>query len=836
MTFWSVMQDTGTVRVDFVYHTGVGRRIADEALLAGGWDEQGRPAAAWSTTAMERFVAEDGTAAFRASVTLDASTSWTVDWGVWLVRPDGSRVWGIPAELADPQVTTQVRQLRIEPQDGPAAQAEFRLATHRHNGARRLIRDTGGEVDAGTGPAGTGNSLGASTSFGAGAGAETAERIRFRVWAPHARGVEVAFAGPSGYIADDGRGEDDQLTRLPMRAVAGGWWEAAAPGFTDWVGRRYAYRIVRDDGSVAWRSDMYSTRQCGAGDVDPCGAPYDGPAHELDGAVSCSVIVDTRDDARFWADEFDPARPVPRRVEDLVIYELHVGSLGFGHTAAGTFADATALLDHLVDLGVNAVELMPMFEFSGTRSWGYGSSHLLAVKQNAGGREGLRGFVRACHRRGLAVLMDVVYNHYSPNAQRCAWQVDSTAASRNIYYWYEGAETDHPHPDGGYLDNISSGWAPRYHDENVRALFIASAVALLDDFHIDGLRVDQTTSIHAYNSLHADGSPVGAANIAGRKFLRELCQTLRVVDPQVMLIAEDHSGWAEVTRPAEEGGLGFDARWYVDFYHHLIGDKGEGPEYAKLLHTAGRDQHGPLAMGRFGAALTAAADHAVVYTESHDEAGNAEQTARNVLVAVDHAPLDGETAWFALARLRCVAALTLLSPGTPMFLMGDEVGADQAFLHDSFTEAKEDLAGLRANRGAGQFACYQALVALRLGSPALRSRSVEVVAADDPARLIAFRRWDAGEEFLVVASLANEPATGRTLSHPSLAGRRWKPVLDTDAVAFGGRGTRRERALSARGETLRLDVAAVSVRVYRRRTTSSHHGRPWRRWAGKLGW
>jgi 1,4-alpha-glucan branching enzyme len=102
----------------------------------------------------------------------------------------------------------------------------------------------------------------------------------------------------------------------------------------------------------------------------------------------------------------------------------------------------------------------------------------------------------------------------------------------------------------------------------------------VDEFYLDGLRVDQTTSIHAYNRLHDDGRELPAANIWGRRFLRQLCQTMKLIDPEVVLIAEDHSGVPAVTEPAATGGLGFDARWYVDFYHHLIGDKGEGAEYA----------------------------------------------------------------------------------------------------------------------------------------------------------------------------------------------------------------------------------------------------------------
>ena len=121
----------------------------------------------------------------------------------------------------------------------------------------------------------------------------------------------------------------------------------------------------------------------------------------------------------FWATEFTLGRPVPSRVEDLVIYELHVGSLGFGKTGPGDLSDAMALLDHLVDLGVNAVELLPMAEFSGNVGWGYGDSHHLCIESSAGGRDKYRHFVRECHRRGIAVIQDVVYNHYDNRGGAC---------------------------------------------------------------------------------------------------------------------------------------------------------------------------------------------------------------------------------------------------------------------------------------------------------------------------------------------------------------------------------------------------------------------------------
>ena len=184
---------------------------------------------------------------------------------------------------------------------------------------------------------------------------------------------------------------------------------------------------------------------------------------DLDGVVSCSAVVDTelvsRDlaapladpvarvpESEFWKKEFNHARPVPHRIEDLVIYELHVGSLGFGKPGPGTFEDAIALLDYLVELGVNAVELLPVAEFNGTRTWGYGNSHHFAVNASTGGRDQFRHFVRECHRRGIAVLVDVVYNHFVPDGERAQWHYDSDREEHNLYYWYEGKPERLPQP------------------------------------------------------------------------------------------------------------------------------------------------------------------------------------------------------------------------------------------------------------------------------------------------------------------------------------------------------------------------------------------------------
>ena len=390
-----------------------------------------------------------------------------------------------------------------------------------------------------------------------------------------------------------------------------------------------------------------------------------------------------------------------------MIYELHVDGLGLDRGAdAGTLEDAMRLLDYLVDLGVNAIELMPMSEFQERVGWGYSTSHYMAIEYSGGGRDQFKHFIRECHRRGLAVILDVVYNHYTFDSERAEWAYDSNAPENNIYYWYEGRAGDYPNPDGGYLDNGSSGWAPRFWEEMIRKMFTSSAAALVSEFHFDGFRVDLTTALHRDAVIHADGRPVNNACRFGQKFLREWARTLKLIKPEVFLIAEDHSGWSAVTEPPDQGGLGFDATWYADFYHHLIGDAQNGPDRARLLKMAGYGDDRPLAITRFADTLEHSASGKVIYHESHDEAGNSYYeeggqrvySGRTVMVSVNDAPLIGETRSYAEGRVHFAAGMTLLGPGIPMFFMGEEVGASRPYRYADFINAREDL--LRPAPGA----------------------------------------------------------------------------------------------------------------------------------------
>jgi 1,4-alpha-glucan branching enzyme len=617
---------------------------------------------------------------------------------------------------------------------------------------------------------------------------------RFALWAPNAKSVDLVLADPAhGYIADDGSGA---LQTIAMASVPGGIWRATLDDFAELVGKPYMFRVVRDDGTVAFRTDIYSRKQIGAGNTDPKGQPYTGLPADLDGPQSCSVVCDPRKIVlgagreiptdEFWADEFSSDHPLPTVLQDLVIYELHVGSLAYSKPSPGSLVDALAFIDHLVALGVNAVELMPIAEFEDKANWGYGTSHYFAIDEAAGGTDCLRQFVKACHQHGIVVLLDVCYNHFDPDGERIEWAYDSNDPTKNIYFWYEGVPGDYSQPDGGYIDNLSTGYAPRFDDEMVRQLFVSSAAWLVTTCHVDGFRLDQTSSIHQYAVIHANGRPADRANAFGTKFLKQWTRTMRLLKPSLFLTAEDYSNWAVMIEPSVNGdGLGFDATWYGDFQHHVVEYEGGG--YAELIKQSGFGDGRALQMDYFAGALAASGGAKVTYHESHDDCGNRTGSARTMWLAVDGAPLVGETRNWAEARARFAAGMTLLCAGTPMFFMGEEVGAAHPFTYDTFMQNREDLLGDAAGVGARLFRYYQDLIGLSERRAAIRSRMIEVALSDNANRVIAFHRWDEIDEFLVVGNLSNAPfASGYWIHGERIGNADWTEVFNSDSAAYGG--------------------------------------------------
>src|SRR5438105_3759139 len=364
-----------TRAIEFQFLTGLKRQIFRNPRLLGSWDTSGRYSDHWSESPMQEMTGDDGCPMFQGSVSLDlVDSAKTFKWGVVLDGPSGVNFWGMPTEVQDVNSTERHREFHLAP--GGDTQKERYFFTHcRRLGANKRF----------TTPGGTPN-------------------LTFAAWAPNAGAVDVVFGTSSGYIDDKGRGIDSTIPVVSLSKSQDGMWEGTAAGdFDGYMSLPYMYRIKNAQGNTIYRTDIFSRSQMGKGAIDPSKSLWPGTAKTLDGTVSCSIVVDPEviretfestpagehpnliPAGDFWANEFTPGLPVPTRIQDLNIYELHVGSLGFGKTAAGDLADAIQFLGHLVELGINAVELLPMAEFGGTAGWGYGSSHHFCIESSAGG-------------------------------------------------------------------------------------------------------------------------------------------------------------------------------------------------------------------------------------------------------------------------------------------------------------------------------------------------------------------------------------------------------------------------------------------------------------------
>ncbi|MDQ1695173.1 MAG: maltooligosyltrehalose trehalohydrolase, partial [Frankiaceae bacterium] len=311
----------------------------------------------------------------------------------------------------------------------------------------------------------------------------------FRVWAPEVEQITVDVAGD---------------THDMWPASAPGWWEAFVPHSGH--GDDYAFRL--DGGDP--RPDPRSLWQ-------PQGVH--GPSRYYD-------------HARFaWHDQFWRGHLLPGSV----LYEIHIGTF----TTDGTFDGAIERLDHLVALGVDAVELLPVATFDGPRGWGYDGVHLYAVHEPYGGPDGLKRFVDACHVRGIGVVLDVVYNHLGP--------------SGNYLGEFGPYFTDTHSTPWGAAINLDAAWS-----DDVRQWIIDNAVSWLRDFHVDGLRLD---AVHALVDTRAT------------HILEDLAVEVEVLAAHVarplFLVAESDLNDQRLIRAREAGGFGLHAQWADDIHHAL---------------------------------------------------------------------------------------------------------------------------------------------------------------------------------------------------------------------------------------------------------------------------
>ncbi|MER2597984.1 MAG: alpha-amylase family glycosyl hydrolase [Caldilineales bacterium] len=538
--------------------------------------------------------------------------------------------------------------------------------------------------------------------------------VSFRVWAPHANEIFVMgdFNEWNGIIH-------------PLIHEGGGYWSCAVDGAKP--GQAYKFRLLNGEQEL-FRVDPY--------------------AREVTNSVGDSVIFDPSFD---WSDDNFHTPPW----NEMTIYELHVGTFNRAADAAsGNFHTATEKLGYLRDLGINTILVMPPMEFAGDLSWGYNPAHPFAIESIYGGPRAFKEFVKAAHQHGMAVLVDVVHNHFGPS-DLSLWQFDgwSEDGMGGIYFYQDWrAET----PWGSTR--------PDYGRAEVRQYIRDNCLMWLEDYHCDGLRFDATAYMR--NARGEDG-PDGDIE-EGWDLLRWINKEIRDRQPWKITIAEDLRSNPAVTNSLEEGGLGFDAQWDAQFVH---------PIRAAIIgqEDASRDMNAVAAAVLYRYQNNAFSR--VIYTESHDEVANGKSR-----VPTEIWP-DNGASWWAKKRSTLGAALVFTSPGIPMIFQGQEM------LEEGWFDDSNPLDWERLEHFKGIFALYESLFKLRRNwgdnTAGLRGHEVDVYHINNAAKVLAFHRWQeggAGDSVVVVANFTTEPINDYWIGLPEAG--LWKVRFNSDWNGF----------------------------------------------------
>ena len=570
-------------------------------------------------------------------------------------------------------------------------------------------------------------------------------RCFFRVWSPLASSVDLLLL-------------DSHKGSLPLNNTGEGYFEAEAENVAP--GTLYRYRL---DGSKE-RPDPASRFQ-------PEGVH--GPSQVIDPAF-------------LWEDSCWFGLPLQR----YVIYELHVGTF----SSEGTFE---AIIPHIADLkalGVTAVELMPVAQFPGTRNWGYDGAYPFAPQNSYGGPLGLKRLINACHKQGIAAILDVVYNHLGP---------EGNYLSDFAPYYTERYKT--PWGSAVNFDGADS--------DHVRRYFIDNALYWITDFHFDALRLD---AVHAI----LDHSPY--------TFLEELadavCHRAKELNRQIFLFPESAANNSRLIRSRELGGYGLDAQWNDDFHHALrgvlTGERGgyyqdygdfrqlvkayrEGFVYSGEYSKHRRRRHGTSTQ-------EIPAERFIVFSQNHDHVGNrmlGERLTRLV----------------GFEELKLAAGAVLLSPFIPLLFMGEEYGEEAPFQYfishgdpglveavrqgrraefaafswqteppdpqdeNTFLRAKLNHELRREGRFRTLWEFYRELIRLRRSLIPLARLSKEhcEVTGFDPERVLVLRRWSGGEQAVTLFNFNHSQVS----IPPSIPSGHWHKAIDSTDPRWQGIGS-----------------------------------------------
>lgn len=494
-------------------------------------------------------------------------------------------------------------------------------------------------------------------------------------------------------------------------------------------------------------------------------------------------------------------------LKDFIIYELHVGTF----TGEGTFKAIVPYLDYLKKLGITSVELMPVAQFPGNRNWGYDGVYPFAPQNSYGGPKGLKTLVNACHKKGLAVVLDVVYNHLGP--------------------------------EGNYLSNFGPYFTDRYktpwgdainfdgpYSDEVRQFFISNALYWITEYHIDALRIDAIHGIFDFSAKH---------------FLQELGEAVHkqaeALGKHIYVIAESDLNDARVINPVEVGGYGLDAQWNDDFHHALhtlITGESNGyyEDFGKTEHLGKALREGFVYSGQYSnyrrrrhgsSSKDRPACQFIVFSQNHDQVGN-------------RAMGDRLSRIHSTEKLKLAAGVAILSPYIPLLFMGEEYGetspfqyfvshSDKALIEavrkgrqeefasfewkgeapdpqaeSTFLNSKINIKLHQQGKHDVLFKFYKELIRLRKEIPVLCNLIKEDMEVKDfeEEKALFVRRWFKGDEVFSLYNF-NEKDMKIKLMLPE---GTWERILDSSSEDWGGSGVLSEQRIESYGSEIYISI------------------------------
>lgn len=501
--------------------------------------------------------------------------------------------------------------------------------------------------------------------------------VTFRVWSPFARSIDVELI----------RGDNRSRHALEREPVAPDYWSNDVDGAG--INDQYRFELTGHHGQSLSRIDPY--------------------ARAVTNSVGNGVIAPTE----FQWSETSFVCPDRR---DLVIYEIHVGTFAgdpHRHDRRGTFRTIIEKLPYLRDLGINAILIIAIGEFPGDVSLGYNPAHIFAIESSHGGPNAIRELVDAANRHGMAVIIDVVYNHFGPS-DLDLWEFDGWHAEHGqggIYFyndWRGETRWGHTRPDYGRAE--------------VRRFIRDNAVRWIDSRGADGLRWDMTVYIR---NFHGKNNDPGSDCHDGWRLMQDINREIAQLRPDAIRMAEDMQDNEWITKWVDEGGAGFNTQWGAKFVHTMRDVLlGRSDDMRAVQHVIEQ---------RYGGDPWAR----TIYTESHDEVRNG-----RARIPHDVAPNDSG-GWLARKRSALGAAIALTAPGIPMLFQGQE------FLENGWFEAEWMLDWSKLDRFSGIHRLHRDLIRLRRNwfdtTRGLRGDHVRVHHRNDHDKVLAYVRWGFAE-------------------------------------------------------------------------------------------